>query len=216
MLELKNVTFSYEKNADTDRVFNFNLALKRGEITVVAGQSGIGKTTLLNLIAGFLSPLSGTMTWGGVDISKLPPSQRPLSMIFQGDNLFDHLTARQNIALGLKPSLRLSDVEWDAVDASMEKLGILPLKFRIPSEISGGQQQRVSLARTLIRAEWQERYLLLLDEPFSALDDETRGDCIRAIQQVAELKNMAVLLVSHHYREDASALGASVLFLDGK
>jgi thiamine transport system ATP-binding protein len=214
MLELKDVRFSYPSSSEdkTAPSFCFNLTVNKGQIVVVEGRSGIGKSTLLNLVAGFLTPHQGKISWQGQDMTSLPPSNRPLSMIFQSNNLFDHLSCRMNIALGLRPSLSLSNDEWRAVDAVMDDLGIGAIKDRKPDDVSGGQQQRVALARALIRADWQDRDLLLFDEPFSALDRETRLDCIEVVKRILASKSMAALMVSHD-PEDAKRLGADVIAL---
>jgi len=214
MLELKDVQFSYPSSLEdkTAPSFCFNLTVNKGQIVVVEGRSGIGKSTLLNLVAGFLTPHQGRIYWQGQDMTSLPPSDRPLSMIFQSNNLFDHLSCRMNIALGLRPSLSLSNDEWRAVDAVMDDLGIGAIKDRKPDDVSGGQQQRVALARALIRADWQDRDLLLFDEPFSALDRETRLDCIEVVKRILASKSMAALMVSHD-PEDAKRLGADVIAL---
>ena len=214
MLELKDVRFSYPSSSEdkTAPSFCFNLTVNKGQIVVVEGRSGIGKSTLLNLVAGFLTPHQGKISWQGQDMTSLPPSDRPLSMIFQSNNLFDHLSCRMNIALGLRPSLSLSDDEWRAVEAVMDDLGIGAIKDRKPDDVSGGQQQRVALARALIRADWQDRDLLLFDEPFSALDRETRLDCIEVVKRILASKSMAALMVSHD-PEDAKRLGADVIAL---
>jgi len=214
MLELKDVRFSYPSSSEdkTAPSFCFNLTVNKGQIVVVEGRSGIGKSTLLNLVAGFLTPHQGKIYWQGQDMTSLPPSDRPLSMIFQSNNLFDHLSCRMNIALGLRPSLSLSDDEWRAIDKVMDDLGIGAIKDRKPDDVSGGQQQRVALARALIRADWQDRDLLLFDEPFSALDRETRLDCIEVVKRILASKSMAALMVSHD-PEDAKRLGADVIAL---
>ena len=178
----------------------------------MSGRSGVGKSTLLNLIAGFLTPQKGKIIWQGQDLAGTSPADRPLSMIFQDDNLFDHLSCRLNVAVGLRPSLSLSKDEWHAVDAAMDELGILAVQQRRPDAISGGQQQRVALARALIRAQWQDRQLLLFDEPFSALDPDTRADCIDRVKHLVASKNMAALVVSHN-PDDASALNAAEITL---
>ena len=128
MLEVKNVTFAYAGTPLAE--FAFNLTVARSEIVVVSGRSGAGKSTLLNLIAGFLTPDQGRIIWQGQDLAGTAPADRPLSMIFQDDNLFDHLTCRLNVALGLRPSLSLSKAEWQAVDAAMDELGILAVQQR--------------------------------------------------------------------------------------
>ena len=210
MLEVKDVTFSYAGLSVPE--FVFHLAVGRGDIVVVSGRSGAGKSTLLNLIAGFLTPDQGKIILQGQDLAGMPPADRPLSMIFQDDNLFDHLSCRLNVALGLRPSLSLSKDEWDSVDAAMDELGILAVQQRRPNTISGGQKQRVALARALIRAKWQNRQLLLFDEPFSALDPDTRADCIDRVKHLVASKNMVALMVSHN-PDDASALNAAEITL---
>ena len=210
MLKVEDVTFSYAKSSVPQ--FVFHLVVECGEIVVVSGRSGVGKSTLLNLIAGFLIPDQGKIIWQGQNLAGTPPANRPLSMIFQDDNLFDHLSCRLNVALGLRPSLSLSKDEWHAVDAAMDELGILAVQQRRPDAISGGQQQRVALARALIRAQWQDRQLLLFDEPFSALDPDTRADCIDHVKHLVASKNMAALVVSHN-PDDASALNAAEITL---
>ena len=210
MLEVKDVTYSFTGSSMSE--FFFTLDVGRGDIVVVSGRSGVGKSTLLNLIAGFLTPHKGKIIWQGQDLAGTSPADRPLSMIFQDDNLFDHLSCRLNVAVGLRPSLSLSKDEWHAVDAAMDELGILAVQQRRPDTISGGQQQRVALARALIRAQWQDRQLLLFDEPFSALDPDTRADCIDHVKHLVASKNMAALVVSHN-PDDASALNAAEITL---
>lgn len=205
MLEVKNVQFSYGKDQEAE--FVFDLEAKPEEILVVEGASGVGKSTLLHLVAGLLTPQRGQIIFQGEDITEKKPDQRPLSMIFQSGNLFDHLTCRENVAIGLEPHLRLEESLWKRIDAAMEVLGILPLAHKRPDETSGGQQQRVALARALVRAECQKRDLLLLDEPFSALDPITRQDCIDAVLSLMASRPITALIVSHD-KNDAAALGA--------
>ena len=125
MLEIKNLRFSYPSS---EGEFAFDLTVDRGEIAVVQGRSGIGKSTLLNLIAGFLTPSTGKILWQGDDLTALPPQKRPLSMIFQDGNLFDHLSCRHNVALGLNTSLSLTSEQWQAVDKPWMRLESCRLK----------------------------------------------------------------------------------------
>ena len=150
----------------------------------MSGRSGAGKTTLLNLIAGFLTPDRGRVICQGQDLAGMAPADRPLSMIFQDDNLFEHLTCRLNVALGLRPSLSLS------TNGKLWMLQWMSLAFwrcNLPRAISGGQQQRVALARALIAPNGKTGKLLLFDEPFSALDPDTRVDCIDRVKHLSAI-----------------------------
>ena len=210
MLNVNNVQFSYDDTRQAP--FLFNLTAAPQEILVVEGASGVGKSTLLHLIAGLLTPHSGTISWNDHDLQMMRPDTRPLSMIFQSGNLFDHLTCRQNVAIGLNPYIKLNDQEWQVVDQSLDTLGIAALAHKRPDETSGGQQQRMALARALVRAECQGRDLLLLDEPFSALDPDTRQDCIDAVLSLMTKRPMTAVIVSHD-KNDAKALGARTVTL---
>ena len=210
MLEVVKVKFSYPLSVSPS--FAYDLQVPSSGIAILEGPSGVGKSTLLNLIAGFLMPDEGLISWEGKDITNCSPADRPLSMIFQDGNLFDHLDCRKNIALGLRPSLKLSEDEWCAVDQAMAELDVLDLKDRNPNDISGGQKQRVALTRALIRAQWQDRKLLLFDEPFSALDQENRLICIEIVKRLVFQKNIAALMVSHN-PDDYERLEANVITL---
>lgn len=200
MLDVKDLRFRRPGGQE----FSYYFTLEAGHILAVQGVSGVGKTTLLDLIAGFETPDSGTISWMGRPFSASSPWERPVTTVFQDDNLFAHLTCRQNVALGLAlPESRETDI-----DAAFESLGIGGLQSRYPDEISGGQQQRVALARALLR----DRPVLLLDESFSALDWNTRQDCFDALQELATTRGMAVLIVSHDER-DAAYLGCHVMTL---
>ena len=187
------------------QLFSYDFRLDVGRILAIQGESGVGKTTLLDLIAGFEMPESGMISWKGETILTDPPWDRPVTTVFQTDNLFAHLTCEQNVALGLTAS-----ENHDAdIDAAFVSLGIGGLQSRLPDEISGGQQQRVALARAMLR----NRPILLLDESFSALDWSTREGCFDALRDLATTRQMAVLIVSHDER-DAAYLGCDVMRLE--
>ena len=114
-----------------------NLEVDKGMRTSVIGASGAGKSTLLSAIAGFHIPTSGRILWDGDDITHLPPADRPLTIVFQDQNLFPHLTTAQNVGLGLKPSLRLSSREKGQVETSLSRVGLARLGNRRPAELSG-------------------------------------------------------------------------------
>lgn len=167
--------------------------LPTGTTTALIGPSGCGKSTLLAALAGFLTPTKGRILLGEQRIDMLAPGQRPLSVLFQDNNLFPHLTVAQNVGLGIKPNLRLSAEQHDRITHSLAKLGLSDLAPRKPSELSGGQQSRVALARVLLR----RKPLLLLDEPFAALGPALRHEMLDLVAQTAAAENMTVLMVTH-------------------
>ena len=143
-------------------------------ITAMIGPSGSGKSTLLNLVAGFETPRSGRVLIGGRDVTALPPSARPVSMVFQENNLFAHLDVEKNVGLGRSPALRLTAEDRRAVAEALSRTGLAGKEKRLPRELSGGERQRVALARVLVR----DRPVLLLDEPFASLGPALRDDML--------------------------------------
>lgn len=164
-----------------------------GARVAVIGPSGAGKSTLLSVIAGFFPPTRGRVLWQDRDLAALPPGERPLSILFQDQNLFPHLTVGQNVGLGLRPDLRLSADDRDRVAGALVRVGLEGLADRRPGTLSGGQQSRVALARTLLRA----RPLLLLDEPFSALGPALKSEMLDLVAEIAEATRATLLMVSH-------------------
>jgi thiamine transport system ATP-binding protein len=170
-----------------------DLTVPAGAICAVVGPSGAGKSTLLNVIAGFFPASEGRVLWNGSPLDGLDPGDRPVSMVFQDNNLFPHLTAVQNAALGLRPSLRLDATEIRTVEDALVRVGLDGLGRRRPGELSGGQQSRVALARVLVR----RRPLVLLDEPFAALGPALRIEMLDLVREVAADTGATVLMVSH-------------------
>ncbi|MFC3085836.1 thiamine ABC transporter ATP-binding protein [Tabrizicola soli] len=179
-----------------------------GERIAVMGPSGSGKSTLLSAIAGFLPPQSGAVRWQGRDLVGLPPGERPVTILFQDQNLFPHLTIAQNLALGLRPDLRLSPDDRARLEQALARVGLAGLGARRPAQLSGGQASRAALARALLRA----RPILLLDEPFAALGPALRQEMLDLVDQVARETGALVLLVTHD-PGDALALGGRTAFI---
>jgi thiamine transport system ATP-binding protein len=179
-----------------------------GARIAIMGPSGAGKSTLLSAIAGFLAPTAGRILWEGQDLAGLPPGGRPVTILFQDQNLFPHLTVAQNLGLGLRPDLRLSSDQLSAVDAALGQVGLLGLGARRPAQLSGGQASRVALARALLRA----RPILLLDEPFAALGPALRSEMLALVREVADATRATVLMVTHDPK-DALALGGKTAFV---
>lgn len=177
----------------------------------IMGPSGAGKSTLLSMIAGFLSPTEGRVLWHSKDLRDVPPGERPLTILFQDQNLFPHLTIAQNLGLGLRPDLRLSPAQQDQVEDALLKVGLQGLGPRRPGQLSGGQASRAALARALLRA----RPILVLDEPFAALGPALRQEMLALLREVAERTGALVLMVTHD-PEDALALqGLTAFVADG-
>lgn len=195
MLEIEQLAFCHPSNNQHDVTLPmyFNLTAQQGEILSLIGPSGAGKSSLLNLIAGFEMPTSGRIKIAGHEIQHLDPALRPLSLIFQSHNLFPHLDVFTNIALGLNPSLKLSAEQREKIDEALEKVELQGMQTRKPGQLSGGQRQRVTLARVLVR----RHPILLLDEPFAALDPALRRDLITLLKELIISQHMAALLVSH-------------------
>ena len=188
MIKLDKVAFHYKQMP-----MYFDLHIKMGERVAVVGASGAGKSTLLNLIAGFEYADSGEIWLNGKNYSKNPPHLRPVSMLFQENNLFMHLTVQQNIALGLQPNLKLNPQQNEQVKQVADAVGLGEFLTRLPTQLSGGQKQRIALARCLLR----DQPILLLDEPFSALDPSLRQEMLQLLQQLCTQKYLTVLLVTH-------------------
>ena len=187
----------------------FSASLPRGEITALIGPSGAGKSTLLGMIAGFVPVESGALRFDGIDLLPLGPAERPVTTLFQDHNLFLHLSVFDNIAIGLHPGLRLSPAQRAQVKEAAIKVGLDDMQDRLPEQLSGGQQQRVGLARALVRG----KPLLLLDEPFSALDPALRREMLAEVARLACEQGITVLMVSHN-PEDAQLIADRVLFVD--
>ncbi|MDX7987093.1 thiamine ABC transporter ATP-binding protein ThiQ [Xenorhabdus sp. 12] len=207
MIKLENVSYHYEHLA-----MQFDVAVKAGERIAILGPSGAGKSTLLSLIAGFQFPEQGDIWLDGKNHTKTPPSKRPVSMLFQENNLFSHLTIEQNMGLGLHPGLRLNagqkqTLQQIAIQVSLEEC--LP---RLPAQLSGGQRQRAALARCLIR----HQPILLLDEPFSALDPALRNEMLELLDQICNERQITLLMVSHNLDDAAKIAPRSLLIVDGK
>ena len=196
MLKLENLSFSYRDSAGPHE-YRFDLSVELGMIAGLTGRSGSGKSTCLDLIAGFLQPSGGRLEIGGKDVLPLPPGERPVTILFQHNNLFDHLSAGDNVGLGVNPSLRLSAQEKTAVMSALDRVGLASLAKAPARRLSGGERQRVALARSLVR----QRPVLLLDEPFSALDAETRSEMLDLVREIVSDNNLAALMVTHDVRD---------------
>ena len=184
----------------------YDLIAEQGERLALKGPSGMGKTTLLMALAGFIAPISGSASWLGNDLLALPPEKRPIAMLFQDDNLFEHLSVAQNLRLGLT-----QEAFSEQLPRALSRLGLEDQLSKRPGQLSGGQRQRVGLVRTLLRPE----PLVILDEPFAQLDAVTRTLAIGfTLEQVVQ-SNKTLLLITHQ-DEDIAALATRTLHLDAQ
>lgn len=207
MITLTDVTWLYQHLP-----MRFSLEVTRGERIAILGPSGAGKSTLLNLVAGFLTPARGTIILNGQEYTFTPPSVRPVSMLFQENNLFSHLTVKQNIALGIHPGMKLNAEQQNRLLQIAEKMGLQTMLDRLPAQLSGGQRQRVALARCLVR----QQPILLLDEPFSALDPALRQEMLLLLDALCQEQQLTLLMVSHSTEDAARIAERSLVIADGR
>jgi thiamine transport system ATP-binding protein len=198
---LDKVAFRYAEMA-----MAFDLSFPAASVTAIMGPSGAGKSTLLNLVAGFETPLRGRVLIGGADVTEEPPARRPVSMVFQENNLFSHLDVSANVGMGRSPALRLTGEDRAAIADALARTGLSGKEKRLPSELSGGERQRVAQARVLVR----DRPVLLLDEPFASLDEGLRAEMTELVAELHSRARMTVLMVTHD-PEDARRIAGRVL-----
>jgi ABC-type spermidine/putrescine transport systems, ATPase components len=209
-LELKNIVKHYQK-AENPCIDGLDLNVEKGEIVVILGESGSGKTTILKMISGFVEPTSGEMIVDGECINAIPINQRPVTMVFQKSLLFRNLTVSRNISFG--KWIKGADKESmnERVKYLVELMGLDGLEDRLPYQLSGGQEQRVSLARAIM----VEPKILLLDEPMSALDESLRASMRENIINVRNELGLTILLVTHDQQEAAIMADRIALLMDG-
>ena len=189
-----------------------DLSVPKGARVAMIGPSGSGKSTLLSLISGFLRPDQGQVIWDGRDLAPLAPGQRPVSVLFQEQNLFPHLSVAQNVGLGLRPDLRLSPAQREQVAQALDRVGLADMGDRRPAQLSGGQQSRVALARVLLRA----RPVLLLDEPFGALGPALKDEMLDLLAEIAGQTDATVLMVTHDPDDARRFAPQTILIREGR
>ncbi len=195
-----------------DFALRADLAVDTGARVAVIGPSGAGKSTLLSLIAGLIAPDQGRVLWDGQDITQLAPGKRPVAMLFQDNNLFPHLTVVENVGLGLRPDLRLTEAERDRVEAALGRVGLEGYGARKPAALSGGQQSRAALARVLV----QDRAFVLLDEPFAALGPALKTEMLDLVEEVLEETGAGLLIVSHEPADARRIAPQTILVAEGR
>jgi thiamine transport system ATP-binding protein len=193
-----------------DFAMRADFTLEAGRKYAVIGPSGAGKSTLLAALCGFVPLASGRLLWDGADITDADPGARPMTMLFQDNNLFPHLTVVQNVGLGLRPDLRLTSAERARVTQALERVDLAGFADVKPGQLSGGQQSRVALARVLVQA----RPLVLLDEPFAALGPALRNEMLDLVQDMVAQTGAAMVMVTHA-PDDVRRIADEVIFVEG-
>ncbi len=204
MLQVNALSYAYPEQG-----LSFSFSAKTGSITAILGPSGAGKSTLFSLLCGLLKPNSGTVSFLKEDFTDKSAHERPLSILFQEHNLFSHFSVFENIAIGINPALSLHEKDKEAVIMAAKNVGLEGYLSRKPDGLSGGQKQRVALARCLVR----NKPLLLLDEPFSALDPSLRHEMLQQVKELAAQRNTTILMVTHHPL-DAKTIADRALLID--
>jgi len=209
MLELRHISQNY---GDKALLQDINLSVNAGEIVAMLGSSGSGKSTLLNIVAGLQPPLGGSVWFEGRDITHMPPEQRRFALMFQDFALFPHLNVRDNVAFGLIEQKQGKASARAKALAMLELLGLAGHARHKVWHLSGGEQQRVALARALIT---QPR-VLLLDEPFSALDADLRASLRAEFKTRILAAGVPTLLVTHDEAEARAMADRAVRLVDGR
>jgi ABC-type Fe3+/spermidine/putrescine transport system ATPase subunit len=193
-------------------IADFSLTAAPGELVALLGPSGSGKTTILKLVAGLMEPEAGEIRFDTQSMTGIPAEKRGAAMVFQKPLLFPYLNVRENVAFGLKMR-KAPDAEIRMrVQKALELVQLQGFESRRPNELSGGQEQRVALARALVI----EPRVLLLDEPFSALDQNLRIEMARLVRGVQKLLKITTLFVTHNQEEAAALADRTGLLLDGR
>ena len=205
-LEIKNMAKKYDNG---DGVENINLKIYEGEIVTFLGPSGCGKSTILRTIGGFMDVTSGDILIDGNSIVGLSPENRPTAMVFQSYNLWPHMTIYENLAFGMK----LRKIPKKTIDEDIKNMLALVsmsgCEKKYPSQLSGGQQQRIAIARSLLL----KPSLLLLDEPFSALDAKIRQQMREELKRIQSELGITVIFVTHD-QEEAMAISHRIVVMN--
>ena len=202
-LDVEDLTVRYGQALAVDGV---TLAIEPGEVVALLGPSGCGKTTLLRVIAGFVRQAAGRVRVDGATVDHLPANQRNVGIVFQNYALFPHMTVTENVAYGLRARGQRGGAVNDRVARMLDMVQLGAFRERLPRQLSGGQQQRVALARALA----VQPSILLLDEPFAALDRNLRLDMQIEVKRLQRQLGLTTILVTHDQDEAMSVADRAV------
>jgi len=205
-LQIRDMTKKYDNG---DGVEHIGLDIYEGEIVTMLGPSGCGKSTILRTIGGFLDVTSGDILIDGQSVVNLPPEKRPTAMVFQSYNLWPHMTVYENLAFGLKLRKTPKKEMEERIEKHLQLVSIGGMEKKYPSQLSGGQQQRVAIARSLLL----KPSVLLLDEPFSALDAKIRQQMREELKKIQSELGITVVFVTHD-QEEAMALSHRIVVMN--
>jgi multiple sugar transport system ATP-binding protein len=208
-VDLRSLTKRYDQEVAVDDV---GLTVERGELLVLLGPSGCGKTTTLRMIAGLETVTSGSVSIGGVDVSRTSPQKRDVAMVFQNYALYPHKTVRENVAFPLKKTDLSADERADRVVETARLLDIADLLDKRPAALSGGQRQRVAIGRAIAR----EPAVLLMDEPLSNLDAKLRVRTRSELRRLQQRLGITTVYVTHDQEEAMSIADRIAIMNDGR
>ena len=207
MIKLENISIKL----DYFRT-KFTVEINKGEWVGIIGQSGAGKSTFLNLIAGFAQPEVGSLLINNTEVRNLSASKRSVSSLFQDNNLFPHLSVYQNIAIAIKPNLKLHENEKGKIFEIIEYLNLSSKIHSSIGTLSGGERQRVALGRVMS----SDKKILLLDEPFSQLDPNLRIEMLELIKKIREKKKITIIMAIHTPAEAIDFVSRFLLIKEGE
>ena len=203
------ITGMEKKYKNGDGVENINIDVYEGEFVTMLGPSGCGKSTILRTLGGFLDIDKGDILIDGESVKDLPPEKRPTAMVFQSYNLWPHMTVYENLAFGLEIKKVPKNVIRSEIERGLKLVNMSGYEKKYPGQLSGGQQQRIAIARALLL----KPSVLLLDEPFSALDAKIRAQMREELKRIQEELNITVVFVTHD-QEEAMALSHRIVVMN--